>query len=583
MLKKTLSVLLCALMLLSFLTTTSFANYDDADDLVTLPEMTGMMKEVVPVTSDRLPEDAPYTPMRSRTVIQRPPEPENSYLYDQLSLPRQKLYYFFLTLAFNKLCGEGYYLWDYRTEPDPVSDKYYSVAQVCGIQEDVTAEDVQLVFEIFYRNEPEYFWLANSFLCTEYTDDTVAYVGIFSYYYTVPFYHQGVPMTYGNYDNEVISDMQLEIDTVLESPLNTAAGYTDKQAVRYIYDWIITRGTYRRYDFTNQDECVANRDAHSIYGIVSSKLSAVCEGYAKLFNYMLSRCGIEVYIVSGYSQSSLHEITDAILHAWSIVRLDGKWYEFDVTWDDIESAGKQYYFYFFFAIETEVMNRFSHMRSVVDPATLAPTPYVTLLPVAESISIANEFIIDYSLDFRDDPNKTEKYLYRYKGPGGILYLPEGYVGISKNAIVNQTTNNNMHPVVICVVPEGVTDIENVAFKRCNRLEAIYLPSTLDSSGLNGDEFYYDYGTPALRRIYGLKNSYAETYASVYNSLYGAACLFRPMGDADNDAVLTALDAVIIAEAIADGLTPAELFAGDASLSAVLEGGDMTTVLSRIWD
>lgn len=578
MLKKTLSVLLCALMLLSFLTTTSFANYDDADDLVTLPEMTGMMKEVVPVTSDRLPEDAPYTPMRSRTVIQRPPEPENSYLYDQLSLPRQKLYYFLLTLAYNKLCGEGYYLWDYRTEPDPVSDKYYSVAQVCGIEEDVTVEDVQLVFEIFYRNEPEYFWLANSYLYAEYTDDTVAHVGIFSYYYTVPFYHQGDPMTYGNYDEAVISDMQLEIDTVLESPLNTAAGYTDKQAVRYIYDWIITRGTYRHYNIKNQDECIANRDAHSIYGIVSSKLSAVCEGYAKLFNYMLSRCGIEAYYVSVHYYDNNN---NKISHAWSIVKLDGKWYEFDVTWDDMESGGEQYYFYFFFAIETEVM--ISHMRSVADPATLESTPYLNLLPIAESISIANEFIIDYSLDFKDVLKNNKKYLYRYKGPGGILYIPEGYVGISKNAIVNQTTNINMQPVVICVVPEGVTTIEAKAFRCCNRLEAIYLPSTLDSSGLNGDEFYYDYGTPALRRIYGLKNSYAETYASVYNSFHGAACLFRPMGDADDDAVLTALDAVIIAEAIADGLTPAELFAGDASLSAVLEGGDMTTVLSRIWD
>ena len=55
--------------------------------------------------------------------------------------------------------------------------------------------------------------------------------------------------------------------------------------------------------------------------------TAVCDGYAKSYLYLLRQCGIESAQVSS---SSLN-------HGWNLVLFDTDWYETDVTWDDSRS------------------------------------------------------------------------------------------------------------------------------------------------------------------------------------------------------------------------------------------------------
>ncbi|MGL4563615.1 MAG: transglutaminase domain-containing protein [Brevinema sp.] len=52
----------------------------------------------------------------------------------------------------------------------------------------------------------------------------------------------------------------------------------------------------------------------------------ICDGYAQAFLYLLQRMGITgIYIIGD---------AGGILHAWNKVRIDGKWYNVDPTWDD---------------------------------------------------------------------------------------------------------------------------------------------------------------------------------------------------------------------------------------------------------
>ena len=82
--------------------------------------------------------------------------------------------------------------------------------------------------------------------------------------------------------------------------------------------------------------------AHSIIGAVTDKKSGTCETYSDWFSYLMLDMGIENYIVTGQSRGQNH--------AWNIVRMDdGKWYDFDLTWDDsstYESRWGKYYGYF---------------------------------------------------------------------------------------------------------------------------------------------------------------------------------------------------------------------------------------------
>lgn len=57
----------------------------------------------------------------------------------------------------------------------------------------------------------------------------------------------------------------------------------------------------------------------------------VCAGYASAFQLLLSMSGIDCYYVSGTATNS-DGVTGG--HAWNKVKIDGYWYNVDVTWDD---------------------------------------------------------------------------------------------------------------------------------------------------------------------------------------------------------------------------------------------------------
>ena len=60
------------------------------------------------------------------------------------------------------------------------------------------------------------------------------------------------------------------------------------------------------------------------------KRQAVCSGYARAYNDLLSRVGIEAEYVYGYVGKASMETA----HAWSLVTIDGIKYHVDVTFDD---------------------------------------------------------------------------------------------------------------------------------------------------------------------------------------------------------------------------------------------------------
>lgn len=88
--------------------------------------------------------------------------------------------------------------------------------------------------------------------------------------------------------------------------------------------------------------------AHNAYGaLVDGK--AVCDGYTKAFQYLLQRVGIQSFMVTG--------IGNGVKHAWNIVRIDGKYYNVDLTWDDQKSD----IIYTYFNITDEEIKSLSHI------------------------------------------------------------------------------------------------------------------------------------------------------------------------------------------------------------------------------
>ncbi len=90
-------------------------------------------------------------------------------------------------------------------------------------------------------------------------------------------------------------------------------------------------------------------NAHNAYGaLVEGR--AVCEGYAEAFAYLLRKAGIQSFIVTGKSANPGSGTSEG--HAWNLVRIDGKYYHADPTWDD---QGEQIFYAYFNKTDAEIL------------------------------------------------------------------------------------------------------------------------------------------------------------------------------------------------------------------------------------
>lgn len=113
---------------------------------------------------------------------------------------------------------------------------------------------------------------------------------------------------------------------------------TDYEKEKYIHDYLSDN-----VEYTSDGE-----HAYSAYGaLIQNK--AVCEGYSKAFQYLCYRAGIQCLYVTGDSVNPMDKNSSPLAHSWNIVKLDGKYYNVDSTWDD----QSQYIFYTYFNITDE--------------------------------------------------------------------------------------------------------------------------------------------------------------------------------------------------------------------------------------
>lgn len=101
-------------------------------------------------------------------------------------------------------------------------------------------------------------------------------------------------------------------------------GMTDFQKELVIHDYIVN---YCTYDPTPSK----SPEANSAYGVLCLG-KAVCEGYAKAIKLLLDRAGVECLLVTGQALNSFTGTYQS--HAWNIVKIEGKYYHLDATWDD---------------------------------------------------------------------------------------------------------------------------------------------------------------------------------------------------------------------------------------------------------
>ena len=108
--------------------------------------------------------------------------------------------------------------------------------------------------------------------------------------------------------NEIIQSLHLD-------------GMSEYEKLRAIYGWLCKNVTYDRSTPGSETEMLLQ---HSAYAALV-KHTAVCQGYATAFYRLALMAGLDARVVTGTG--------DGELHGWNIVKIDGKWYYVDATWD----------------------------------------------------------------------------------------------------------------------------------------------------------------------------------------------------------------------------------------------------------
>ena len=136
---------------------------------------------------------------------------------------------------------------------------------------------------------------------------------------------------------------QQELDAALQEVKSKIdiSGMTDEEIVLAYHEYLTSTVAYAYEDYFNGT--IAANHGYDMYGALV-KHSCVCQGYAETMFYLLREAGLSCAVAS----------SENINHAWNIVKIHGKWYHIDATWDDPvwDMPGRSYHDYFLVSFDT---------------------------------------------------------------------------------------------------------------------------------------------------------------------------------------------------------------------------------------
>ena len=117
-------------------------------------------------------------------------------------------------------------------------------------------------------------------------------------------------------DAAVLDKMKREYNAAIREFLRSVdPNWTDMEKILYINEYLDKHCEY--------DESKSLDHRYDAYGVLVNHI-AVCQGYALAYNSLAEKLGIESYAVTSRKLN----------HAWNMVKLNGKYYMVDSTWND---------------------------------------------------------------------------------------------------------------------------------------------------------------------------------------------------------------------------------------------------------
>ena len=209
-------------------------------------------------------------------------------------------------------------------------------------------------------------------------------------------------------------------------------GLSDHEKIRAIYAWLCENVSYDNSTPANETEMLLQ---HSAYAALV-KHTAVCQGYATAFYRLALMAGLNARVVTGTGAGEPH--------GWNIVKIDGKWYYVDATWDDpVYNGSDDPYspYHSYFNITTAMLQ---------EDHTPSDIPYNVPL---ENCTATDAFYykVNDTIVSTTDSGLVEKVAELLQRNGGRVYL---YVTDNDPAeAINMWYNDNIHAICTAIQAE----------------------------------------------------------------------------------------------------------------------------------
>jgi transglutaminase/protease-like cytokinesis protein 3 len=103
---------------------------------------------------------------------------------------------------------------------------------------------------------------------------------------------------------------------------------TDDKKIAAIYSWLTAN---IRYDADSIHYVILDEDNEERVRWALRRKRGVCENFAAIFTDLATQCGINSFVVEGFTKQA--GSVDRTAHVWCIAYVDNKWQLFDPTWD----------------------------------------------------------------------------------------------------------------------------------------------------------------------------------------------------------------------------------------------------------
>ncbi len=239
---------------------------------------------------------------------------ENNVLYNQLNDSMQRCYgsmYTALTEGFDSdntvnLSDSGDHIGIAIQLPDTLSDN----------------EEANQLYTAFFNDNPQFFYVNNTYAVEGYQKNEKSYYNKLILTYSMQ----------AQTRKTAHSALDAAVDAILRDTPDTSDEYILE---KYLHDKLINTCIYD--DESASQGYDNNPNAYTVYGaLVEGK--AVCEGYSRAMQLLLSKVNIENTLVTGFSLDSNEG------HMWNQVRINGDYYHLDATWNDSDNFTRHNYF-----------------------------------------------------------------------------------------------------------------------------------------------------------------------------------------------------------------------------------------------